>query len=145
MYFVYKARTSPRYPSLPTDDDSVLNVFLKRAGGETFFYSALPTSTRPAPQKKCISDLKYTQSHQIPHPLSTPTKRKMPKSLSKVQKKVTKKHNGAPKAIHANSRDAQRLRRAGARDDKIGKTSALRAKINEPYSMARPTKKARPL
>ena len=42
----------------------------------------------------------------------------MPKSLAKVQKKVAKK-KGSSTSLHENSRDAQKLRRAGARSEKL--------------------------
>ncbi|KAI9824366.1 MAG: hypothetical protein M1819_000871 [Sarea resinae] len=57
----------------------------------------------------------------------------MPKSLSKVQKHIVKKRGGKATSLHENSRDSQRLRRAGARDDKIAKVSASRAKSNRPH------------
>lgn len=45
----------------------------------------------------------------------------MARSLSKVQKKISKKRGGKPNSLHENSRDAQRLRTAGAREDKLAK------------------------
>ena len=54
----------------------------------------------------------------------------MPLSLSKVTKKVNKK-KGRISALHENSRDAQYLRRAVAREDKLARVSALKAKGNE--------------
>lgn len=57
----------------------------------------------------------------------------MPKSLAKVHKKISKKR-GNTTSLNENSRDAQRLRRAGARDDKLAKLSAARAKVNQPHS-----------
>ena len=59
----------------------------------------------------------------------------MPRSLRKVSKKVTKK-KGKVDSLHENSRDAQLLRRAVAREDKLAKISALRAKSNEPICKA---------
>ena len=56
----------------------------------------------------------------------------MPKSLAKVQKKIAKK-KGHSNSLHENSRDAQRLRRAGARSEKLDKLAAARAKANQPY------------
>ncbi|MCJ1362267.1 hypothetical protein MMC16_001369 [Acarospora aff. strigata] len=56
----------------------------------------------------------------------------MPKSLAKVHKKISKKR-GNINSLHENSRDSQMLRRAGARDDKLAKLSAARAKVNQPY------------
>ena len=57
---------------------------------------------------------------------------RMPKSLAKVQKKITKK-KGNSNSLHENSRDAQKLRRAGARSEKLDKLAAARAKANQPH------------
>ena len=54
----------------------------------------------------------------------------MPKNLAKVQKKVAKKKGGS-NSLHENSRDAQKLRRAGARSEKLSKLAAARAKAND--------------
>ncbi|KAL8801114.1 MAG: hypothetical protein Q9223_004219 [Gallowayella weberi] len=56
----------------------------------------------------------------------------MPKDLAKVQKKIYKK-KGSTTSLHANSRDAQRLRRAGARSDKLEKLATARGKALQPY------------
>ncbi|MCJ1452798.1 hypothetical protein MMC28_003142 [Mycoblastus sanguinarius] len=56
----------------------------------------------------------------------------MPKSLAKVQKKVAKK-KGNISSLNENSRDAQRLRRAGARSEKLERLAAARAKANQPH------------
>lgn len=58
----------------------------------------------------------------------------MPKSLAKVQKKLSKK-KGKIGSLHENSRDAQKLRRAGARGEKLERLAAARAKANQPHSM----------
>ena len=57
---------------------------------------------------------------------------RMPKSLAKVQKRITKK-KGNSNSLHENSRDAQKLRRAGARSEKLDKLAAARAKANQPH------------
>ena len=57
----------------------------------------------------------------------------MPKSFAKVQKKISKKR-GNTSSLNENSRDAQKLRRAGARDDKLARLSVARAKVNQPHS-----------
>ncbi|MCJ1400196.1 hypothetical protein MMC11_003400 [Xylographa trunciseda] len=54
----------------------------------------------------------------------------MTKSLSKVQKKISKKGVNIT-SLHENSRNSQRLRRASARDDKLARVSAARAKVNQ--------------
>ena len=56
----------------------------------------------------------------------------MPKNLAKVQKKIAKK-KGNSNSLHENSRDAQKLRRAGARSEKLDKLAAARAKAKQPH------------
>ena len=58
----------------------------------------------------------------------------MPSKFAKVQKQVTKK-KGAALALHENSRDAIRLRRAMGRDDRVARLGAIREKANEHYRM----------
>ncbi len=62
----------------------------------------------------------------------------MPK-LSKVQKKVAKKRGNKSNTLNENSRDAQKLRRSGARTEKLDRVAAGRAKANQPHSTRRPT------
>ena len=57
----------------------------------------------------------------------------MPKALHKVQKNISKKRGGKPNSLHENSRDSQRLRRAGAREDKLAKVLAAAMKMNQAY------------
>jgi translation machinery-associated protein 16 len=57
----------------------------------------------------------------------------MPKSLEKTRKKIAKK-KGNITALHENSRDSQRLRRAQMRDDKLVKVASLRRKNDQPLS-----------
>lgn len=57
----------------------------------------------------------------------------MPRALNKVQKKISKKRGGKPTALHENSRDARRLRQAGAREDKLAKLMTLAQKSNQHY------------
>lgn len=59
----------------------------------------------------------------------------MPKSLAKVQKKVAKK-KGNSNSLHETSRDAQKLRRAGARSEKLERLAAARAKANQVHCQA---------
>ena len=56
----------------------------------------------------------------------------MPNALSKVHKKINKK-KGKSNGLHENSRDAQKLRRAGARLEKLDKLRVARSKANESY------------
>ncbi|KAI4290085.1 MAG: hypothetical protein L6R35_000656 [Caloplaca aegaea] len=55
----------------------------------------------------------------------------MPKNLAKVQKKIAKK-KGNVSSLHENSRDAKRLRRAGARSEKLEKLAAARGRATQP-------------
>ncbi|PTU17480.1 hypothetical protein P175DRAFT_0466495 [Aspergillus ochraceoroseus IBT 24754] len=56
----------------------------------------------------------------------------MPKSLQKVHKHIAKKR-GVVDALHENSRDAKRLRRAGARDDRVARITAVMARGRQTY------------
>jgi hypothetical protein len=56
------------------------------------------------------------------------------RNLQKVSKHISKKR-GAVGAMHENSRDAQRLRRAGARDERLIKHAANVDKGRRPYCM----------
>lgn len=55
----------------------------------------------------------------------------MPSKLSKVQKHVTKKKGAKATSLHENSRDARRLRNAGARDDRVARLTSVREKANK--------------
>jgi translation machinery-associated protein 16 len=56
------------------------------------------------------------------------------RSLSKIQKKISKKRGGKPPtALHENSRDAQRLRQAGAREEKLQRMWDTAARNNQVY------------
>lgn len=55
----------------------------------------------------------------------------MPHNLSKVQRKIAKK-KGRSTSLHENSRDAQKLRRASARSDRLEKLSKAKSKAHEP-------------
>ncbi|KAI9868341.1 MAG: hypothetical protein M1813_005784 [Trichoglossum hirsutum] len=57
----------------------------------------------------------------------------MPKSVAKAQKKIRQKRGSNANSLHENSRDAQMLRRASAREDKLARISAARAKFNRSH------------
>ncbi|EXJ73794.1 uncharacterized protein A1O5_03556 [Cladophialophora psammophila CBS 110553] len=57
----------------------------------------------------------------------------MARSLNKVQKQISKKRGGKLNALHENSRDAKRLRRAGAREEKLGRLMDAAARANQVY------------
>ena len=57
----------------------------------------------------------------------------MPSKLAKVQKHVTKKKGNKIHPLHENSRDAQRLRKAGVRDDRVARLTAVREKANKQW------------
>ncbi|CAL5866250.1 uncharacterized protein PFLUO_LOCUS457 [Penicillium psychrofluorescens] len=56
----------------------------------------------------------------------------MAKTLQKVHKKISKKR-GKVDSLNENSRDAQRLRRAGARDDRLSRHAKTTIKGRQPY------------
>ncbi|KAJ9296845.1 hypothetical protein DTO271G3_5044 [Paecilomyces variotii] len=56
----------------------------------------------------------------------------MAKGLYKVQKQITKKR-GKLEALHENSRDSQRLRRAGAREDRLARAAAVTSRTRQAY------------
>ncbi|RQM08337.1 hypothetical protein DH86_00003834, partial [Scytalidium sp. 3C] len=55
----------------------------------------------------------------------------MKTSVDKVRKKISKK-KGNVTALHENSRDSQRLRRAAMRDEKLAKVASARRKTDQP-------------
>lgn len=57
----------------------------------------------------------------------------MPSKLAKVQKHVAKKKGSKINALHQNSRDAQRLRKADVRDDRVARLTAVREKANKQW------------
>jgi translation machinery-associated protein 16 len=57
----------------------------------------------------------------------------MPSSLQKVQKHVNKKKGTRATALHEYSRDARRLKRAGARDEKVTREGKVREKANKQF------------
>lgn len=59
----------------------------------------------------------------------------MPVSLTKVSKKINKKRGKSINSLNENSRDSQRLRRAGMRDGKLARVLAARMKANQPLRM----------
>ena len=59
----------------------------------------------------------------------------MPKvSLGKVSKHISKKRGDGLNVLHENSRDAHRLRKAGARDDRLSRHSHTVNRARQPYS-----------
>ena len=60
----------------------------------------------------------------------------MAKALHKVQKQISKKRGGKPTSLHENSRDSQRLRAAGAREDKLAKLLAAATRANQTYGQS---------
>lgn len=57
----------------------------------------------------------------------------MARALQKVQKAIAKKRGGKTTALHENSRNAQRLRQAGAREDKLAKILSAATRSNRVY------------
>ena len=58
----------------------------------------------------------------------------MPKSFSKVHKKISKKR-GQVEALHENSRDAKRLHRANHRDERVARVTATTSRGRHSYRM----------
>ena len=56
----------------------------------------------------------------------------MPQSLAKVTKHIRRK-KGRVTGLHENSRDAKKLRKAGSREERVGKMSAVKARSEEAY------------
>jgi hypothetical protein len=57
----------------------------------------------------------------------------MPVALNKVHKKISKKRGGKTNSLHENSRDAQRLRAAGAREEKLSRILDAAVRANRTY------------
>jgi hypothetical protein len=57
---------------------------------------------------------------------------KMPQSLSKVTKKITRK-KGRATGLHEKSRDAAKLRKASAREERVHRVNATKARAEEGY------------
>jgi len=57
----------------------------------------------------------------------------MPSKLNKIQKLVTKKKGSSSKALHENSRDALRIRKASIRDDRVNREHKIRKGANEQW------------
>lgn len=57
----------------------------------------------------------------------------MAKALNKVHKQISKKKGGKLGALHENSRDAKRLRRAGAREEKLARLLTAASRANQLY------------
>jgi translation machinery-associated protein 16 len=56
----------------------------------------------------------------------------MTKNFYKVQKQISKKR-GKLDALHENSRDSKKLRRASAREDKLARLAAATSKARQSY------------
>ncbi|KAK6365901.1 translation machinery-associated protein 16 [Exophiala oligosperma] len=57
----------------------------------------------------------------------------MARSLNKVHKQIAKKKGGKTNSLHENSRDAKRLRAAGAREEKLHRIMDAALKSNQIY------------
>ena len=88
----------------------------------------VPNKTSNSPSPICASS---TASHLR---VATAEDVNMPSKLAKVQKHVTKKKGANAASLHENSRDARRLRKAGARDDSVAKKGAVREKANKQWT-----------
>ncbi|KIW61635.1 hypothetical protein PV05_01734 [Exophiala xenobiotica] len=57
----------------------------------------------------------------------------MARALNKVHKQISKKRGGKTNTLHENSRDAKRLRSAGAREEKLQRVMDAAVKSNQVY------------
>ena len=57
----------------------------------------------------------------------------MPSKLNKIQKLVTKKKGNNSRALHENSRDALRLKKASTRDDRVNRKNKVQKGITEQW------------
>jgi len=57
----------------------------------------------------------------------------MTRNLYKIQKEIAKKRGGKVEALHEKSRDAKRLRRAGAREERLARVAAAISKGRQLY------------
>jgi len=57
----------------------------------------------------------------------------MPSKLNKIQKLVTKKKGNNARALHENSRDALRIKKASTRDDRVARKNKVQKGINEQW------------
>ena len=84
-----------------------------------------------------ISRVSLTQPNQLSVNFadleSAPSSLEMARALSKVQKKISKKRGGKPTSLHENSRDAQRLRSANAREEKLSRLLDAANRANQIY------------
>ncbi len=62
----------------------------------------------------------------------------MARALNKVHKQISKKRGGKTNTLHENSRDAKRLRSAGAREEKLQRVMDAAVKSNQVYGMPTP-------
>ena len=79
------------------------------------------------------SEIQITEHCTISFSIHIEKTPSMAKALHKVQKQISKKRGGEPNSLHENSRDSQRLRRAGAREDKIARLVAAASRANQTY------------
>lgn len=59
-------------------------------------------------------------------------KNKMPSTLQKTRKQISKKRGGVVDSLHEKSRDSMRLHKAGIRDQRIERLAASRNKKEQP-------------
>lgn len=79
--------------------------------------------------------MRDTNSHSIFKLYSSETESSvvMARSLDKVHKKISRKRGAKINSLHENSRDAGRLRAAGAREEKLSRLMDAAARSNRVY------------
>ena len=66
------------------------------------------------------------------HTFSQTPSAKMPTTLDKTRKHISKKRNGVINSLHEKSRDSMRLRKASIRDQRLEKLAYARNKKEQP-------------
>lgn len=77
--------------------------------------------------------LNNTEHHQAASLISHTSK--MPNSLEKTRKQISKKRNGDINSLHAKSRNSMRLNKAGIRDVRLERLASSRNKRERPIGM----------
>jgi translation machinery-associated protein 16 len=83
-------------------------------------------------KSKVTNSIKYKPGTTLSDSIGR-TNATMPSKLNKIQKLVTKKKGKNSKALHENSRDALRIRKASIRDDRVNREHKIRKGANEQW------------
>jgi len=111
-------------------DEVVVPAQLQHAKWVTRLRAVRDASAHPPTPSRIQKNL---QHYSIPTTRPPWSVERMPSSLAKVQKHVRKKKGDKSKSLHENSRDAQRLRRATNRDERVAKLGAIKKSANRQW------------